>query len=353
MGAGYFQWKWWLSKVEIVAFINNSKTISTNEFEGRPIIHSNEIHKYLFDSVVVAVTSIDAIYDEIEVLKQKNIDVEVLSYKENICNINTERKRIEVAFNNIANVGDQLNSFLMDNLFNVNVALSSVKKAQFIAIGSVLEELFDEKSYDDAFSEETIYVWGSGFIMEHDELLKPIRDINILALRGKKSKDIMSKSLKAEINCVLADPGLLVSRIYPKEEKKYDVGIVPHYVDYDNEAIIRATEHYPNSVLIDVRKNPSEVIREIASCKTVISTSLHGLIIADSFGIPNKWIKCSDKIIGDTFKFMDYYSSYGISNQFIDINYVLPNIEDVVLDYKIQIDDVLKKQEQLMECFPK
>jgi hypothetical protein len=38
---------------------------------------------------------------------------------------------------------------------------------------------------------------------------------------------------------------------------------------------------------------------------------LHGLIVADSLGIPNAWIESPD-LIGGRFKFDDYYSSLDV-----------------------------------------
>jgi pyruvyltransferase len=46
----------------------------------------------------------------------------------------------------------------------------------------------------------------------------------------------------------------------------------------------------------------------------VLSSSLHGLVIADSLRIPNQWAKLSTLIIGDDYKFVDYYSCFGIEN---------------------------------------
>lgn len=45
------------------------------------------------------------------------------------------------------------------------------------------------------------------------------------------------------------------------------------------------------------------------SCKKIVSSSLHGLIVSDSYKIPNRWVSFSDQIAGGTFKFLDYFSS--------------------------------------------
>ena len=50
------------------------------------------------------------------------------------------------------------------------------------------------------------------------------------------------------------------------------------------------------------------VIDQIKSCENIISSSLHGLIVSDAYGIPNVWIKISDNINGGEFKFKDYFS---------------------------------------------
>jgi hypothetical protein len=50
------------------------------------------------------------------------------------------------------------------------------------------------------------------------------------------------------------------------------------------------------------------VVREIAACAAVLTTSLHGLIVADAYGIPAVWSTLAPDLIGGTFKFHDYES---------------------------------------------
>jgi hypothetical protein len=50
----------------------------------------------------------------------------------------------------------------------------------------------------------------------------------------------------------------------------------------------------------------------------VISSSLHGLIVADSLGIPNVWLRLSPDVLGGDYKFKDYYSVFGLAPEPID-----------------------------------
>lgn len=66
----------------------------------------------------------------------------------------------------------------------------------------------------------------------------------------------------------------------------------------------------PGSRLIDVFAPIDEILREVQACEFVISSSLHGLIVSDAFGIPNRRLIVSD-LIKSTRKFADYYSAFG------------------------------------------
>jgi hypothetical protein len=53
----------------------------------------------------------------------------------------------------------------------------------------------------------------------------------------------------------------------------------------------------------------------LTSCRRIISSSLHGIIFAHAFDIPAAWVKISPRVIGDGFKFFDYYSSIGFQQE--------------------------------------
>ena len=54
-----------------------------------------------------------------------------------------------------------------------------------------------------------------------------------------------------------------------------------------------------------------DVCRDISGCERILSSSLHGLIIADSFSIPNRRIGFYNNLKGGDFKFEDYASALG------------------------------------------
>ena len=106
---------------------------------------------------------------------------------------------------------------------------------------------------------------------------------------------------------IYGDPALLVPYVYnPNIEKKYKLGIIPHYIDYYDE---RLKSLGSDVLIINLRNYGTieHVIDQIKSCEAIASSSLHGLILADAYNIPNVWIKLSDKISGGMFKYQDYF----------------------------------------------
>ena len=177
------------------------------------------------------------------------------------------------------NFGDQLTPVILD-FYGFTTVFAHYKpkyyfsgKAQVVSVGTLLHN---------TPSDFTGVILGTG--ADDWPLSFPFADI--FAVRGKLTQSNIGMANK---EIVLGDPGLLVSYIYPKVEKIiYTLGIVPHFVD-KNDAIIRNYEKKFGSLvkIIDVQRDPESVITDIKRCENIISSSLHGLIIADAYGIPN------------------------------------------------------------------
>lgn len=192
------------------------------------------------------------------------------------------------------------------------------------AIGSVLHLI----------KKQNTVVWGSGLINE--TLLPPIRPREILAVRGPLTRKVL---IDHGYDCpeVYGDPALLLPFVYKiPQKKKYRLGIVPHYVDYykdeikkffnDDEVLIISLFNY---------KNWTDVIDQINSCDVVASSSLHGLIVAEAYKIPNVWIEIREPLIGDIsrrFKFHDFFLSIGLDRE-----------EPYKIDTSTTKEDILKK----------
>lgn len=156
-------------------------------------------------------------------------------------------------------------------------------------------------------------VWGAGIANWADGVNPRAR---ILATRGPISR-LRAITCGAVPDHVMGDPALILPRLYaPSLRAEHDLGIVPHYVDQ-----WRVQEQYAGTCHIVNICDPVEtVIDDILRCKKIISSSLHGLIVAHAYGIPAVWAKFSDSIEGDDTKYRDYLLSVGVEPyQFRDL----------------------------------
>ena len=208
------------------------------------------------------------------------------------------RGRIPLAWFANSNWGDALNPVLVSMISGKPVRHTQAAYCDcYMAIGSIL----------DTANSRTV-VWGTGFCVQGQTVQEPPKAIH--AVRGPLTRAAL---LKAGINCpeVYGDPALLLPRFFnPDVHKHYKVGIIPHYVDKFHPWI-QSYQKNPDVRIIDVQGDLWEFVRAVKSCKVVVSSSLHGLICSDAYGVPNVWIRLSDKVYGGDFKFPDYRLSIG------------------------------------------
>ncbi len=208
------------------------------------------------------------------------------------------------------NFGDVLNEDIMSYL-GIDYVRSPALFADTVCIGSLLDTLLlreDEKPYM-----PTAHVFGTGFMHPAKSASETFnRSLEIHALRGELSKRRCEKILGTKLDVPLGDPGLLISRVFPLKKKivaQYDVGIVLHMSDakapLDNIGLGNLKVRY-----IDIRQDTKSFVDDIRQCRFILSSAMHGLICADSLGIPNKHIIVSDNVLGGSYKFEDYYSVF-------------------------------------------
>ena len=88
------------------------------------------------------------------------------------------------------------------------------------------------------------------------------------------------------------------------------MGIIPHYIDMNNRNTIRlALEKQVKLIRVQGYNQWNDFIDEICSCDFVISSSLHGLIIAEAYGVPSVWVEIGKYVDGWEFKFYDFFES--------------------------------------------
>lgn len=160
------------------------------------------------------------------------------------------------------------------------------------------------------FTKSDSIVWGTGCIEPGSIGEKPKK---VYSVRGPLTRDEL---IKRGIDCpeVYGDPALLYPLIYnPKIVKKYKWGIIPHYIEYDDPKCIKILKNLEKEgvKIIDICAGEEEFIDELLEVENVVSSSLHGLIMADAYNIPNARVNLSNKLIGGHFKFRDYYISVG------------------------------------------
>lgn len=213
---------------------------------------------------------------------------------------------------NFVNFGDALSPIIVAGLSNMPVQVVSRNSSLYdklSAIGTIGQNLINGVNN----------IWGTGF----DASISPINAkktrykvpdntyFNILATRGRFS-ELLLKSQGISVPGIYGDPGwfakYLVSGVV---KKKYELGIIVHITELEEAHILSSVKKNFKRYIIPKELNHEikiintyadrsvdgvlDKIREIKSCKRVLSTSLHGLIMAEIFNIPCAWFGLSEK----------------------------------------------------------
>ncbi|NGX39785.1 MAG: hypothetical protein KR126chlam1_01118 [Chlamydiae bacterium] len=211
-------------------------------------------------------------------------------------------------YHHFTNFGDQLSEAIVERIVGHQVRTTfnvlykrHYGKNKLLAVGSILH-----------LAEDNDVVWGSGIRGAHlnmkDKSTFRFTQLDVRAIRGPLTRE---KLMEIDIDCpeIYGDPALLLPILFPefkrKENPSREYIVIPHFSD---EYLFR-----DNPNLVSVKENWDSVIRKVLDSKFVISTSLHGLVVAEAFGIPARLLRLTDN--EPMFKYKDYY--YGTNrNEF-------------------------------------
>ena len=272
-------------------------------------------------------------------------------------------KTIKLYYAKLANMGDLLNDLVIRRCFGCEVERCSFLEGEMSAIGSHLAmhtyhgtPLMKLQQLINGVQRPRVYVWGTGFINYDDcqgRFFK--RGMEFLALRGELTRRNVERMTGRTLDIPTGDAGILADRLLDTlPEKRYDLGVIPHICDLKDPAAQALADRYENSILINVKDDPIEVGRQIAQCRAVLSSSLLGLIVADSFHVPNMHVVFDERLKGDGYKFDDYYSAYGLPHIQRDLRQeAAPSLREIEDSWAVTAEMAEEKKRQMLSCFPR
>lgn len=196
------------------------------------------------------------------------------------------------------NVGDRLTPWIIERITGKRPTYvePSFGAEHHVLAGSILNH-----------AQKGAVVWGAGIATLTDGVNV---ETDIRAVRGPISR---ARALSCGARCpaVYGDPGLLVSRWIDRSTPVHPMGVVPHYVDE-----FRARKWWGQGNVVSALQDVEPFVQAVTRYHRIVSSSLHGIIIAHAYGIPAAWVKLSDSVGGDGTKFRDYYASVGLDVPF-------------------------------------
>lgn len=270
-----------------------------------------------------------------------------------------------------SNFGDELPPYLIEKITGrKDLTLGSpppFTTPTLVTVGSILDlNMMNENSI----------IWGTGTLdtkcltlprvkfFPISKLYRQIRkrsNINqpdIRAVRGPRTREML---LRLGLKCpaIYGDPAILLPKFYmPKPlGRRFPIGLVLHHSHHLTVGQVKFCSQQgilPIPIIRKGKEDIENIIDEICSCDRIFASSLHGLIVAQAYGVPAQWIKVSRWPIhkDDWHKFEDYFLGSGqdIQNA-IEIDLSEKGIRSLV---KFDVTDIkpFNGVEPLLDAFP-
>ncbi|WP_165927764.1 polysaccharide pyruvyl transferase family protein [Rhizobium sp. BK376] len=204
-----------------------------------------------------------------------------------------------------ANLGDALSAVIVSAMSGLKV-----ERASF---GQPVERLAAVGTIGHAQHGGKIHLWGTGFDLKRNWKgalsayeIPANTELVVHGVRGRRTATALRK-LGLQVPDVFGDPVWFLPRVFPFEhrEKDCELGVIVHISELDTATAVASVRanlaryDIPPSLTSSIRiintytpptlEGLRDKVREIASCRRILSTSLHGLVIAETYGIPCAW----------------------------------------------------------------
>lgn len=259
----------------------------------------------------------------------------------------SEKKTVNLEYSKLINIGDTLTPCIVQWMLDkrcIKLKKAVSRTKHLMAVGSVIGRgRFDAT------------VWGSGLLKERGKkILKRqsiYRKYDIRAVRGPLTRQAL---IDAGYDCptVYGDPAILMPEIYAKQTdgaiKKYAVSLILHhrtgtgdYTSLDKHQLSVPKEIH----IIDTKTDDYQsFIDEIVASQFVVSSSLHGIILAESYGIPAVFLNWG--VDNQILKYEDWYGSTGRALKSAS------SISKAIEMEVPPVPDLYSMREKLKACFP-
>ncbi|MBR2924116.1 MAG: polysaccharide pyruvyl transferase family protein [Clostridia bacterium] len=207
------------------------------------------------------------------------------------------------------NWGDDINLYFFKEVTGKRVVLLPDTKLakcfsleNYLCIGSTIM----------SFDMRNTVVWGTGLLNDKMDFRLKSKPKKILAVRGPLTRRWL---MEQGVECpeVYGDPALLLPLFYhPTTSSCYRIGVIPHYKDLNNPVVKKiSNQDGVKLIRISEYNDWHDFINQINSCDSIVSSSLHGIIVSEAYKKPVVWAKFrgSEYVPGWDFKFHDYFES--------------------------------------------
>lgn len=271
-------------------------------------------------------------------INARYLDIPAKKNRVNVFQYHPERFGYRLYNNQPCNLGDSLGeviiAFLLDQKgIDIDKPISRTK--HLYCVGTNIQGAYQSAT-----------VWGSGIYPPQNKKAEFFqkhcgRKLDIRAVRGPLTRKVV---LQYGHNCpeVYGDPAILLPMIYnPVVPKVRERLVIPQFIGE-----VQFRESHPDEYLISMNTNDyKSVINGILASEIVYTSSLHGIILAEAYGVPAVFFRGLPKY--KDFKYLDYYYSTGRYDVIFSDSF-----EEALQVSPPPLPNLCKLQKDLLDSFP-